>query len=237
MTTSGWVDVATVASGFEADLMIARLEAAGIRALRDDNDTVGIFGPGFQGPTARGVTVRVPAESLDDAQAVLEPDSETPSRAAYRAQSGAEHDDVTVTMRDRRRATQDECAEQDLADLAVGLQTAQQLVAMELDNLAVVLNTDANERRTACDQRSLTGKLAGPIDVDHDVALRRRPEDLGRPTPNDEEVELPIARFDEHLAGRHRSRAAIRLDTLDLRGVRVGKRRSILGCQPTDTNG
>jgi len=71
MTASGWVDVATVASGFEADLAIARLEAAGIHAVRDDNDTVGIFGPGFQGATARGVTVRVPAESLDDARAVL----------------------------------------------------------------------------------------------------------------------------------------------------------------------
>ena len=77
MTTSGWVDVATVASGFEADLAIARLDAAGIRAVRDDNDTVGIFGPGFQGATARGVTVRVPAESLDDARAVLRPDGES----------------------------------------------------------------------------------------------------------------------------------------------------------------
>lgn len=71
MTVSGWFDVATFASGFEADLAIARLEAAGIRAVRDDNDTVGIFGPGFQGATGRGVTVRVPATSRDDALALL----------------------------------------------------------------------------------------------------------------------------------------------------------------------
>ena len=71
MTVSGWFDVATFASGFEADLAIARLEAAGIRAVRDDNDTVGIFGPGFQGATAHGVTVRVPATSRDDALALL----------------------------------------------------------------------------------------------------------------------------------------------------------------------
>ena len=75
MTASGWASVATVSSGFEADLAIARLEAAGISAVRDHNDTVGSFGPGFQGATARGVTVRVPAESLDDARAVLRPDS------------------------------------------------------------------------------------------------------------------------------------------------------------------
>ncbi len=73
MTASGWSDVATFSSGFEADLAVAQLEAAGIRAVRDDNDTVGIFGAGFQGATARGVTVRVPAESLDEARTVLRP--------------------------------------------------------------------------------------------------------------------------------------------------------------------
>jgi hypothetical protein len=73
MTGSGWRDVATFSSGFEADLAIAQLEAAGIHAVRDNNDTVGIFGPGFQGATARGVTVRVPAEALGQARAVLRP--------------------------------------------------------------------------------------------------------------------------------------------------------------------
>jgi hypothetical protein len=61
MKVTGWFDVATFASGFPA----------GIRAARDDNDTVGIFGPGFQGVTAKGVTVRVPTASRDDALAVL----------------------------------------------------------------------------------------------------------------------------------------------------------------------
>jgi len=71
MTPMGWREVATFASGFEADLAIAQLEAAGIPTLRDNNDTVGIFGPGFQGATARGVTVNVPANALNDARAVL----------------------------------------------------------------------------------------------------------------------------------------------------------------------
>jgi len=71
MKVTGWFDVATFASGFQADIAISRLEAAGIRAARDDNDTVGIFGPGFQGVTAKGVTVRVPTASRDDALAVL----------------------------------------------------------------------------------------------------------------------------------------------------------------------
>jgi len=71
MKVKGWLDVATFSSGFQADLAISRLEAAGIRAVRDDNDTVGIFGPGFQGATAHGVTVRVPAKLLDDARELL----------------------------------------------------------------------------------------------------------------------------------------------------------------------
>ena len=72
MTAPGWREVATFSSGFEADLALARLEAAGITAVRDSNDTVGIFGPGFQGATGRGVTVRVPAEALGEARVVLQ---------------------------------------------------------------------------------------------------------------------------------------------------------------------
>ena len=71
MSASAWHDVATFASGFEADLAIAQLQAAGIEAVRDNNDTVGIFGPGFQGATGRGVTVRVLLDALDDARAIV----------------------------------------------------------------------------------------------------------------------------------------------------------------------
>ena len=88
---------------------------------------------------------------------------------------------------------------------------------MELDDLAVVAGADADERRAACDQRSLTGELASLIDVDHDLAVGRGPENLDRSVPNDKKTRLPVTRLDEDLAGRHASRTAIRLDTLDLR--------------------
>jgi hypothetical protein len=65
---SGWRVLATYTSGLDADLALARLEVAGIPAVRDSNDMVGIVGPGFQGPTSRGVTVRVPADSLAEAR-------------------------------------------------------------------------------------------------------------------------------------------------------------------------
>lgn len=68
MSESGWRVLATYASGFEADLAMAQLEAAEIPAVRDGNDSVGIVGPGFQGRTARGVTVLVPADALEAAR-------------------------------------------------------------------------------------------------------------------------------------------------------------------------
>jgi hypothetical protein len=68
MNHSEWRVLATYASGFEADLALAQLEAAEIPAIRDNNDTVGLFGPGFQGASARGITIRVPAADLEAAK-------------------------------------------------------------------------------------------------------------------------------------------------------------------------
>lgn len=66
-----WVPVATFAAGFDADLLMARLQSAGLMPIRRDNDIVGIFGPGFQGATARGVTVLVPSNEVMEARRIL----------------------------------------------------------------------------------------------------------------------------------------------------------------------
>jgi hypothetical protein len=71
MTDGSWSVIATFASGFEADLAIAMLEASGIPSFRDSHDASGIFGPGFQGATAQGVTVSVPSDLLDEARAAI----------------------------------------------------------------------------------------------------------------------------------------------------------------------
>jgi hypothetical protein len=70
-----WVTAATYASGFEADVAVASLEAMGVPARARPNDTVGIFGPGFGGATARGVDVLVPAAALDVARDALAGDA------------------------------------------------------------------------------------------------------------------------------------------------------------------
>ena len=72
MTTITWVPVATYGAGFEADLAVARLEAAGILAVARGNDITGIFGPGFGGATARGVAVLVPSDAVDAAREILD---------------------------------------------------------------------------------------------------------------------------------------------------------------------
>ena len=71
MADSSWAVLATYASGFEADLAIAQLESLGIPTVRNNNDTVGIFGPGFQGATSHGVTVSVPSNMVDEARAAV----------------------------------------------------------------------------------------------------------------------------------------------------------------------
>ena len=66
-----WVRVANLASGWEAEIAVARLDAEDIPARAMGNDLVGIFGPGFQGASARGYFVEVPAPLAERARRVL----------------------------------------------------------------------------------------------------------------------------------------------------------------------
>ena len=67
-----WVSVGSFGSGLEAELVVQKLEAEGIVAISRGNDVVGIFGPGFQGRTSRGVDVLVPSDAVRAARAVLD---------------------------------------------------------------------------------------------------------------------------------------------------------------------
>jgi len=66
-----WVTAITCSSGLEADFAVQQLESAGIDAVARGNDIVGIFGPGFSGPSARGVDVMVPSNMLEEARELL----------------------------------------------------------------------------------------------------------------------------------------------------------------------
>ena len=71
MTTPQWIAVADFPSSFEADVAVVRLESAGILAVSRGNDIVGVFGPGFAGSSARGVSVLVPWDAVNAARAIL----------------------------------------------------------------------------------------------------------------------------------------------------------------------
>ncbi|MEO6528970.1 MAG: hypothetical protein ABIP93_20295 [Gemmatimonadaceae bacterium] len=72
MTHLRWISIASFGAAFEADIAIARLEAAGILAVSRGNDIVGLFGPGFAGSSARGVDVLVPSDATDAAREILD---------------------------------------------------------------------------------------------------------------------------------------------------------------------
>jgi hypothetical protein len=74
---SEWVPVATYGMVYEADFARATLQSAGIPVLVQGGEHVAIFGPGWMGPSTRGITVMVPRECLEEAREVLAPGEET----------------------------------------------------------------------------------------------------------------------------------------------------------------
>ena len=67
-----WRRVAELGAGYQADAAEAVLGAYDIPVLREGPE-VGIYGPGFAGATAHGVTLFVPADRHDEAKAVPDP--------------------------------------------------------------------------------------------------------------------------------------------------------------------
>jgi len=59
------------ATALEADMFVEQLKSAGVAAVSRGVDITGIFGPGFQGATARGVDVLVADDQLEEARELL----------------------------------------------------------------------------------------------------------------------------------------------------------------------
>ncbi len=69
---SKWETVGTYGSLYEAEIAAGRLEDSGIPSRLDKRGAVGLFGPGFEGKTVRGVAILVPTDRLADAQRALD---------------------------------------------------------------------------------------------------------------------------------------------------------------------
>jgi len=72
-----WIKLANYASALEADIVAERLRGAGLQAMVQGRDIVGVVGPGFQGITARGVDVLVIDAELDEARTLLDDHGES----------------------------------------------------------------------------------------------------------------------------------------------------------------
>lgn len=68
--TPKWARLAVFAALPEAEFAREILEGEGI-PVAVLQDRTGIFGPGFAGPSALGVTVLVPADRVDEARDIL----------------------------------------------------------------------------------------------------------------------------------------------------------------------
>jgi hypothetical protein len=73
---NGWQTIATFDSLPLAELAAGRLESADIPFMIDQQDNVGIFGPGHAGGTVRGISLDVPSGYADDARAALDLDDD-----------------------------------------------------------------------------------------------------------------------------------------------------------------
>src|SRR5215467_11645005 len=129
----------------------------------------------------------VPCEELAEAER---------SRAVGRAQQHR----VAVPSGDELDATQNERPHHDLADLALELQHAEHLVAIENDDLAVFVRANAHERGTSGEQVGLTGELPRVMQMDERVSLVRDAENLDRAAYDDEAGRMRIARLHQRLA-------------------------------------
>lgn len=70
----GWVPVAAYGAVWEAEFAAETLREAGIPAWVEGGQHVGIFGPGYAGPSMRGVRVRVPWHRQGEARELLAAD-------------------------------------------------------------------------------------------------------------------------------------------------------------------
>lgn len=69
--SSRWVACREFGNELEASIAVAILDGSGIPAIIRSNDSVGLFGPAFQGFSAHGVTLMVPSSALEAARTTL----------------------------------------------------------------------------------------------------------------------------------------------------------------------
>jgi hypothetical protein len=135
---------------------------------------------------------------------------------------------VPDAARHQLDAAQDERAHEDLAQLGVGLYERDDLLARQLDHLAVFARADREHPAASGDHVHFAGELSRRLDRDDDVAGRAvaSAHDLEDTRLHQVEMDRRVAGVHQDLAGPHGARAAVRLDTRHLR--RRQRRKDVL---------
>src|SRR5439155_13934572 len=128
----------------------------------------------------------------------------------------SEDHDVADAAGDQLHAPQDEGAHEDRAQLAVGLDEGQQLVATDFDDFAVRSRPDLGEPAAARQHGRLAGKHPG-AERDDDLLGGRWADDVDPAREDDEEPRRLLTRLHQHLALLDVAPAPVRADPGDLR--------------------
>lgn len=67
-----WERIASYGALYEAEMAKGRLDSAGIPSRIDQRGGVGIFGPGHQGMSVRGIALLVPRDRVAEARGALD---------------------------------------------------------------------------------------------------------------------------------------------------------------------
>ena len=139
----------------------------------------------------------------------------------------AEQHGIAVAASDELDATQDERAHHDLADLALELEHAKHLLAIEDDDFSVFARADTHERRPPGEQVGFSGELSGANDLNDGFSLVRHAQDLHRAAHDHKAGRMLIARFHQRLTAPHRAACPVGREPFHL--LRSERREQSLG--------
>src|SRR3954454_8512884 len=132
-----------------------------------------------------------------------------------RAMHRANEHDIADAARDQLDATEDECAHEKLAELAVGLHQRQQLLARQLDHLAALDGPLPDESAASGEHVDLAGELSRSMDGYEHFAGCGQLHCLQRTRSDDEKRHDLRTRLEEHFTALDAAHTAVPTDARD----------------------